>query len=601
MFKSKINLVRSSFFQQKKLSLYFFLLTIILIAVPTIDLFVNIPEKDYIITLTGIWGICLALLEKNIRFTFNNIDKLIILFICYQIIHLIFLSQSNLFEIGIWIRISFVCMYFFLRIMYSIYKENIFKMLAFLLGLKVFIELSVGLLQYIGWVKESKTEFFKVVGTYTSPNFFAYTLVLGLLICVWYIFYNYKTLSLFKKYMAYLYIGLNILLLTGTKSRAALLGFVVCVIIFLVKTKKITFNKNNLKIKILGAVTLILFCFVGGKKLYNYKKESADGRALVAKITLNEIKDKPFLGHGLLYFEKGYNTAKANYFKEAPREWNEVKVADYVLTAMNDYLQITYEVGFIGLLLLLLIFILPFIKNSNSDYSILGTLIFSFMAIIALFSSIHRHEGLVIYGILGFFMAQHKIGKEEEKISNKKNLFLKIVLIFLSTVFITIGILRSYAEHFIITNLKKQESISKPSPKDWEKWTYIFSNNGLSSFGYGKVMYRNYSMKEEGLKVMAESLLKNSKPKNVRSLAYYYLELEYYEKARELFELNTYTQPFRFEPKMDLIQYYLKIGDENLVCEKAQEVIDFSVKIPSKKITKYKNICESLLEKENCN
>ncbi|MDO5969246.1 O-antigen ligase family protein [Flavivirga aquimarina] len=459
----------------------------------------------------------------------------------------------------------------------------------------------LGVSQYIGWLKLSKTIFFSTVGTHTSPNYFAYSLVIGLLISIWYTFYNYKKLSLLKKYILLIYIATNIFLLITTKSRAALIGFIVCLFIFLIKNKTLALNKLNLRTKFFSIIVFTLCCLIGGKKLYDYKKESADGRLLVAKITLNEIKNQPMLGYGLFSFEKGYNTAKAAYFKNVQRGWNEIMVGDYIYAAMNDYLQITYETGFIGLLLLLLIFTTIFLKKSNSDYAILGILIFYFMLIVALFSSVHRHNNLVIYGIIGFILSQHKICFAEKKLKTKHYKLLETLFVLLFVILITIGSLRIYAKKFIITNYKNKENISEISIENWRKWTYVYSNNGLSKFGYGKILYKYYPIKEEGLNIMRESLSKNIKPKNIRQLAYYYLKEKDFSKAEELFELNIYTQPFRFEPKMDLIKYYIKTGGKkDILCQKAQELIDFPIKIPSEKITNYKKSCKRIIEKENC-
>lgn len=598
MIKSKVNFLLTSFFHSKKIAVYFFLLSAILISVPIIDLFTPIPEKAYVVSLTGILGLSLVCLENNVRFKLSLLDKLILLFIGYQLLHFFLLSKASVFDGVFWIRIAFLVSYFLIKIVLINHKKLAIQMLLFILSLKVFAEMLLGILQYPRVITASKTEYFTVAGTHRSPNYFAYTLAVGLLLSCWYFLYYRKKLSFEKKSWLLIFLLITVLLFIKSESRAAFVALFVCTILFLFKTKIVALTKLNLRIKAVGVLLVILFCGIGSKLLYEYKKDSANGRLLVTKITLGELKNKPLLGHGLFSFEKGYNTAKASYFKETKRAWNEIKVGDYILSAMNDYLEISYEIGILGLLLLLLIFIRAISKMSSSKYAVLGFLIFVFMAITALFSSVHRHNSLVIYGIIGFCIMQYPFSTEEKKI--KGNRFLKIQVFVFSLTLISIGGFRIYAERFISIQLKNKARIAETPVEDWNTWTTIYALNGLSEFGYGNVLYDGYSKKEEGLEIMGGSLSKNIKPKNVRRLARYYFSTNQFSKAKELFELNTYTEPFRFEPKMDLVRFYRDTKDKEMLCKKAQEVIDFPVKVPSGKVSKYKAVCKGIIEGEGC-
>lgn len=87
---------------------------------------------------------------------------------------------------------------------------------------------------------------------------------------------------------------------------------------------------------------------------YDLRKESADGRILIWKVSYDMIKDKPLFGHGANGFRANYMGYQAEYFKTHPRSTFSY-LADDNHYAFNEFIRVWVEQGTIGLLLYLLI------------------------------------------------------------------------------------------------------------------------------------------------------------------------------------------------------------------------------------------------------
>ena len=82
---------------------------------------------------------------------------------------------------------------------------------------------------------------------------------------------------------------------------------------------------------------------------YFLKKDSSDGRFLIWKLSVKIIKDNPLTGVGFNRFEAIYNLYQSDYFKthsDSKAAW----LADNVLVAYNDFLQLIVELGILALL-----------------------------------------------------------------------------------------------------------------------------------------------------------------------------------------------------------------------------------------------------------
>lgn len=95
-------------------------------------------------------------------------------------------------------------------------------------------------------------------------------------------------------------------------------------------------------------LSLVPVLFVG---LYLVKKDSADGRLLIWRCSLEMIADKPVFGHGPGGFTAQYMNYQADYFRAHPGS-PYAQLADTIHHPFNEYLLVVIDYGLFGLALL---------------------------------------------------------------------------------------------------------------------------------------------------------------------------------------------------------------------------------------------------------
>lgn len=95
--------------------------------------------------------------------------------------------------------------------------------------------------------------------------------------------------------------------------------------------------------------------------IYVLKKESADGRLLLWKITTQAITKRPWTGTGLGGFPAAYAETQAEYFSSGKASETEMLVAGCPEYGFNEFLQIvgTRSVWFIGFCIVVKLFLVP--------------------------------------------------------------------------------------------------------------------------------------------------------------------------------------------------------------------------------------------------
>lgn len=122
---------------------------------------------------------------------------------------------------------------------------------------------------------------------------------------------------------------------------------------------------------------LILMVTSIGFKLYDMKRDSADGRILIWKLSSKMIIEKP-QGYGYGLFEKNYNLRQAEYFAEGKGTETEVYHSNYIFMPYNDYLEHGVEGGIVGLLFLLFFYVMMTMKAIRKKELVSLSIILSF-------------------------------------------------------------------------------------------------------------------------------------------------------------------------------------------------------------------------------
>lgn len=220
------------------------------------------------------------------------------------------------------------------------------------------IQALYGILQWLKLI--SSVGRYQVVGSFDNPAGFAACLCAGLP----FIFLCLKEVREKKqKTILYLLLLAVVLAIVVSGSRSGVLTIAIVLAIWLYP-----YIPFKLKSKILISVCLILVLLGGG---YFLKKDSADGRLLIWRCSLEMVKDLPFCGYGINGFKAHYMDYQANFFMEKPNS-GYMKLADNVSSPFNEYLNIVIKFGYLGMIILilgisLLIFVIVKIQSMRSE------------------------------------------------------------------------------------------------------------------------------------------------------------------------------------------------------------------------------------------
>lgn len=224
-----------------------------------------------------------------------------------------------------------------------------------------------GIGQYLGIFNSNMVDF--VTGSFDNPAGFAACLVAGLpcFLCL-------SECNKYLKVYVYLLAGIVILGVVVSGSRAGLMS-IICIIIVMCN-RFLHLPKGMKNIKYIVVPLFLIFLFIG---LYFMKKDSANGRLLIWKCSLEMIKDKPLLGHGRNSFNAKYMLYQADYFKKHP-DSKYLQLADNVKHPFNEFLLVAVDYGMTGLLVVIgyIVLIGSVYRNNN------GTNFISLLSLIAI-------------------------------------------------------------------------------------------------------------------------------------------------------------------------------------------------------------------------
>jgi O-antigen ligase len=556
---------------------------------------IKIGQELYIVSVIALWlffGAMAFFRTKLMKI--NIVDVCFFGFISYCIIHYYSYSYFGFLYNGFWIFLGYIVLFYLFKWSFD-NKEGLFNFTIKLIWILCSLQSIVGLLQEFNFLK-SDNEFFKVVGTFINPNFLGVDMMIGLIAITYLFLFQFSKNNLLK-FLLFFSAILMIYVLFLTQSRASWIALCVGIAIFLgTSEKSILFLKNN-KIMAFGILSAIVLLGISSLYLlYKMNTDSVDGRAFIRKITLSQIEEKPILGNGIFNFTGIYNDNKAHYFLDAKRPWAEIKVGDYVAYVFNDYLQVIFEIGIIGLLLMVLIlyFILKDVYlNPKTRFAL--TLIISF-CFLALFTSVLYNPNAMIYTIWALSILV-VFGKSRIPIMEVKNQFyIKGFAVFLVGISCTIGTIY-YKKTVSLSSFKTiVDSGNQKIYYKLDNYALLYINEDpYVEFQVGYEKYQEGDFKI-GLEMMECSVKKNPIPKANVALADLYLQQKKYDRTEQLLKMNVGIEPSRFEPRNNLLQFYISMSQKEKSIKVAHEIINLPVKIKSSKVDIYKTKAEIYLK-----
>ncbi len=257
-----------------------------------------------------------------------------------------------------------ILLWFMLRVILKMYPSLKLFFLAFILLIGL-IEAYWGLEQLYGY-RGSTHYLFRLTGSFYNPGPYSGYLAIILPVALSFIlrigkqkkqaWWHYTTILY---YLSWVCLVIILLVLPAGMSRSAWLAAIIsCCWVYWTqrfgwkKTKSFWRKHKKWALSLSG---LFILCLVlGSIAIYLLKKDSADGRLLMWKITGHAIMEQSITGTGLGGFPAAYAQEQANYFESGKASQTEKLIAGCPEYAFNEFLQIGLEQGIPGLVCFLL-------------------------------------------------------------------------------------------------------------------------------------------------------------------------------------------------------------------------------------------------------
>ena len=215
-------------------------------------------------------------------------------------------------------------------------KEGIYRGLLIIAVIHVFCVFA----QWLG-LMEPENSLYPITGACDNPNVTAMYLVGVLPVLL--------SVTRIRAVARLLFLFLIIVAIALLRCRTAYIGLAVEIAVMLFaygKARRLVFSHKW--VVVIG----VLVCAFSAVRLYDMKRDSADGRLLIWKVSAQMIAERP-MGCGYGLFPKHYNLRQAEYFRTGHGTKTERRNASFVYMAYNDFLEHGVEGGFIGMLFLM--------------------------------------------------------------------------------------------------------------------------------------------------------------------------------------------------------------------------------------------------------
>ena len=550
--------------------------------------------KCLYVVLIIFWSVKGIFFSKCVLRKFNFYDVGFCSLFIFFILHFSFLSQTTFYDFKFWLYISYFLALYAFRWTIVQNQKNAIKSIhifACTVILASYFESFIGLFQYFQSSSLDKN-YLSLLGSFNSPNFFAGFIGYGFICSVWYLF-SYSIKKFYVRIIIIIGIVILLIPICLSQSRGTWLSILVVLLVFFMFDKKNIIRLKKLhiyKLVLIASPLLALICF----SLFNLRPESVKGRLLVAKISAKAIAKEPIKGHGVFSFQGKYNNEKAKYFQEQIRPWGEIKNANYIYTAFNDYILIAFELGVIVLILLLLLIVFIFLRIQITLYTKLGLVLVIYLCVFALFNTPSHSILIMSVPIFGLAILLNYGGfSHKYNVSITAKYIIKSVLLLFGSLLVYAVIMKFSSENKLINFGAIKNKGEALKLIELTK----FSKDSRSSDAYiGRKLFK-YGFEETGIKFMLKDYNATYNPSTGKFLAKYFEYKQNYKKAIELYKYNINIEPYRYEARMDLLSLLDKNNQYKEVVKLSNTIINLPIKIPSKKIDNYKKIANNYIDK----
>lgn len=297
------------------------------------------------------------------RFVFSLADGLVLLLAA--IVALTYNWQLNPEPEKMLFGGQLVVLWFLLRFILSGWPQ---LRLLFVVGIVItgLVEAVSGMRQLHGY-EGSNHSLFNLTGDFYNPGPYSGYLALVLPVCLWMILkyggskkMGWLQTRIYLYYLAWVTLLAIVVVLPAGMSRTAWIAAAVsCGWVYWVQQigwdKTIHYIKGHRALSILFSILILTLVAGASAGIYVLKKDSANGRLLLWKVTGQAIMEQPWTGTGLGGFPAAYAEKQAEYFASGKASETEMLVAGCPEYGFNEFLQIGLELGVVGLMVFVLL------------------------------------------------------------------------------------------------------------------------------------------------------------------------------------------------------------------------------------------------------
>lgn len=526
------------------------------------------------------------------------VDLFFLAFVLYLSVQILSSSTASAFNHRYIEWSDLFLLYLFVRLAVARRQLDLHFIVVIFLSVGV-VQLVWGYLQLYG-VVESYNEYFKITGSFANPSpFSVYVSLLFPVAGLGYLFA--KGSSETEKAIRVLSIGYLLLFLSilpSTDSRTAwLMSMVTGAIIFfkwILDRSKVQFVLSRRWIVICIPVFAIISVFVINR-LYEYKKDSADGRLLIWKLTGENVGDRLVFGHGYESFHYVYNKIQSEYFGKNNGSESERRVADYVPYAFNDYLQMVFEGGMVKLLLFLGIISNALLLRFEENWILFA---FRLSVIAFLISSFFTYTLEVLPSKVILAIVLGALAGKSESFILKLRRPAVIVLPLIAMAFcLSVALpLRQYNAytHWVMAYLYNMGGMPEAAIELYETAYPVLKNDSqfLQSYGKAFSLLGDYEKSNELLYKAAHS---SSDPVLYSTLGYNHQRLGRYSDAERYYAFADNVAPSKFYSKLLLARMYFEQGEVEKFSVIANQILSMEVKVKSEAMQQIKSEVKAML------
>lgn len=337
---------------------------------------------------------------------------------------------------------------------------------------------------------------------------------------------------------------------------------------------------------------------------YFMKRDSADGRLLIGKITFQAIAGSPWGEENGRTFSAIYGDAQEKYFTDCEYSESEAWVAGTPDFAFNEYLQIAVEYGvWVSVLFITLVLVLLKIAGSRKSLAGMGGCLVSLM-VFACFSYPLHIPAIVSVWLL----AVMALCGEGLVMIRRKPIAVVILLPFVvAGLTVSVNMLGMYSartravREWMPVRVMYHSGAFKAAAEEYGKLYDKMSWNKDFCFEYGRALYKagSYGKAEE---VLLKTMMVSGDPMILNILGRNAQESGEYGKAEKLLLRSTRRLPERVYPHYLLVKLYAEheYFDRVKLVREAEYVLNTEPKVNSTAIREMRHEVKKILEDKMC-